>query len=203
MNARIAQRGATLIFVLILLVAMLIGGVSLVRSVDTGLIIAGNLAFKRTTTHAGDMGIEQARTWLQGVTAADLENDNPVFGYYATRQSAVKDFSGMGTAEYTDDIDWNNDRSEAPAKVRSFPKDAYGNTISYVIHRMCDGTGTPGTTGNPCESYTPKGSSTSSTRGPAYGSGALSGQRAYLYRITVRVIGPRNTRSIVQSVIIL
>ena len=64
-------------------------------------------------------------------------------------------------------------------------------------------TGTPGTTGNPCESYTPKGSSTSSTRGPAYGSGALSGQRAYLYRITVRVIGPRNTRSIVQSVIIL
>ena len=95
MNARIAQRGATLIFVLILLVAMLIGGVSLVRSVDTGLIIAGNLAFKRTTTHAGDMGIEQARTWLQGVTAADLENDNPVFGYYATRQTLVKDFSGM------------------------------------------------------------------------------------------------------------
>lgn len=203
MNTSYAQRGATLIFVLILLVVMLIGGIALVRSVDTGLIIAGNLAFKRTTTHAADFGIEQARTWLQGVTPATLENDNPGLGYYATRQIVVTDFAGIRPDTQADDIDWDGDRPSAPAKVLSIGQDSAGNTISYVIHRMCDSNGAPGTTSNPCESFTPTTSATSTTRGPAYGSGALKGQRAYLYRITVRVIGPRNTRSVVQSVIIL
>lgn len=203
MNEYVSQRGATLIFVLILLVVMLIGGIALVRSVDTGLVIAGNLAFKRTTTHAADFGIEQARAWLQGVTPADLENDNPGLGYYATRQIAVTDFGGTRPDTQADDVDWDGDKPAALAKVRSIGQDSAGNSIAYVIHRMCDSTGAPGTTSNPCESFTPTSSSTSTTRGPAYGSGALKGQRAYLYRITVRAIGPRNTRSIVQSVIIL
>jgi Tfp pilus assembly protein PilX len=204
MNARHPQRGATLIFVLILLVVLLIGGLSLVRSVDTGLIIAGNLAFKRSATHSADFGIEAARTWLRGVTAADLENDNIGQGYYATRQAAVTDFAGTITPSIeTDDVDWDGNKPSALAKARNAGVDAAGNSIAYVIHRLCNTSGTPGTTGNPCESYSPSSSDKSSMGGIAYGKGALKGQRAYLYRITVRVAGPRDTRSIVQSVIIL
>ena len=58
------QRGVVLFIALIVLVAMALAGIALVRSVDTGILVAGNIAFKQGATNAGDQGLEAARTWL-------------------------------------------------------------------------------------------------------------------------------------------
>jgi Tfp pilus assembly protein PilX len=60
-NARIInpphnQRGVVLLIALIMLVAMTLAGIGMMRSVDTGTVIAGNLAFKQATLNASDMG---------------------------------------------------------------------------------------------------------------------------------------------------
>ncbi|HLB44195.1 MAG TPA: hypothetical protein VJK49_02320, partial [Candidatus Limnocylindrales bacterium] len=72
-----AQRGVVLFIALIVLVAMSLAGVALIRSVDTGSVIAGNIAFRQTAMHVGDNGIEAARTWLLGQSSSDLYNDTP------------------------------------------------------------------------------------------------------------------------------
>jgi Tfp pilus assembly protein PilX len=56
------QRGAILFIALIVLVAMTLAGIALMRSVDTNVLIAGNLAFRQGATAAGDYGVEDART---------------------------------------------------------------------------------------------------------------------------------------------
>src|SRR4051794_33864237 len=48
------QQGVVLLIALIVLVAMTLAGIGLVRSVDTGNMVAGNLAFKQGATLAGD-----------------------------------------------------------------------------------------------------------------------------------------------------
>jgi len=54
------QRGVVLIVALIALVLLMIGGVALVRSMDTSQLLAGNLAFKRDLVNRGEAGIGQA-----------------------------------------------------------------------------------------------------------------------------------------------
>src|SRR4029450_482258 len=70
------ERGAILFIALIVLVAMSLAGIALMRSVDTNVLIAGNLAFRQGATSAGDWGIESARIWMTGNLAV-LEKDQP------------------------------------------------------------------------------------------------------------------------------
>ena len=58
------QRGVILFIALIVLVAMSLAGIALMRSVDTNVLIAGNLAFRQGATLAADRGIEDAKNWL-------------------------------------------------------------------------------------------------------------------------------------------
>ena len=71
------QHGVVMFISLIILVAMTLAGIALMRSVDTGTIIAGNLAFRQNTTYVGDIGVEAARAWLTlpATTAVTLWND--------------------------------------------------------------------------------------------------------------------------------
>ena len=57
---RRAARGASLVFAMITVVALSLAAVALVRSVDTGLNILGNLGFKQDTPSrdiAGDLAV--------------------------------------------------------------------------------------------------------------------------------------------------
>ena len=47
---RRAQRGVSLLFALMALAAMLLAAVALVRSVDSGALVLGNLGFKQEAT---------------------------------------------------------------------------------------------------------------------------------------------------------
>ena len=52
--SRRAQRGVILFVALIVLVAMSLTGIALIRSVDTNVLVAGNLAFRQGATAAAD-----------------------------------------------------------------------------------------------------------------------------------------------------
>ncbi len=78
------QKGVVLFIALIVLVAMSLAGIGMLRSVDTGNLISGNLAFKQATLNAIDLGLETGFQWLltqAGTTALDA--NIVTSGYYA------------------------------------------------------------------------------------------------------------------------
>lgn len=200
--ARRAQKGVVLFIALIVLVAMSLAGIALIRSVDTGTVIAGNLAFRQSSMHVGDVGVEAARNWLSGVTpTATLYNDQPgVSGgtaYYANWAEDL-DLIGNRTPSTSDDFDWSD---SGPALNVTAPAPPTGYTVKYVIHRLCKGTGDPASI--TCVKQTSgAGSTASGTKGAAaFGTFAIQVPTNALYRITVRTVGPRNSISYVQAVV--
>jgi Tfp pilus assembly protein PilX len=206
------QQGVVLFIALIVLVAMSLAGVALLRSVDTNVLIAGNLAFRQGATMAGDWGIEDARLLLQtntGSGVTTLHADQPALNqapgipnppwpnsaYWANWQQG-KDLIG-NTSDPSDDFDWNT--------ARNMGADAGGNTVSYVVHRLCSVAGDPASAGVSCVRSASGGGGGASEKGTkgvvAYGTAALPGTSTIYYRVTVRVAGPRNTLSYVQAVL--
>jgi Tfp pilus assembly protein PilX len=177
--SRRRQSGVVLFIALIVLVAMTLAGIAIMRSVDTGVAISGNVAFKQSTLSAADRGIDDAFQFLtSNITTGLLNNNYDANAYYA---------------EVTDPPDWSDDSVWADA--HEVGEDDAGNMVSYVIHRMCDGAGLY--SGVNC-AQTPR------TGGEVGNSQAIMGNQftsppIVYYRVTVRVQGPRNTMSIVQS----
>jgi Tfp pilus assembly protein PilX len=173
------QRGAVLFISLIVLVAMTLAGIALMRSVDTGNLIAGNLAFRNAATNAADGGLEAARGWLMGQSPGVLKDDGAA-GYVANWQEQFNpktfNWAGLGVTVGTDSID---------------------NTVFYVIHRMCKESG-KSIDATDCTKVTAL--SVGSTKGgTGYGSAALTGSSLPYFRITAKVLGPKNTVSYVQA----
>jgi hypothetical protein len=198
--ARRTQEGVVLFIALIILVAMSLAGIALLRGVDTGTVIAGNLAFRQNTMFVGDMGVEAARAWLQA-NAGGLNNDLPGNAYYAT-WGETTDLLGNDTDPLTNPYDWNGAVTLAAAPFT--PPSGY--TIRYVIHRLCEVAGDPSTdpaVAAKCMRSSGAGGSTSTgSKGAAgYGNYALSSPVASVYRITVQVDGPRNARSYIQATV--
>lgn len=176
------QRGVVLFFALIALVVMSLAAVALIRSVDTNTMIAGNLGFKQSATASADSGVETAITWIG--TQATLDNNSTTDGYYATSTDNAKTLA------------------DASAKMAtgtgiSAGTDSSGNTISYVIQRMCKITGPAIDT--QCL-FGPPGDDPNSKKDCPYG-GCLNPapSDSLMYRVTVKVAGPKNTVSYTQA----
>lgn len=190
------QQGVVLVIALIVLVAMTLAGIALVRSVDTTNIIAGNLAFQQAATQGGDRGVEAAISWLEtNNTPATLNNNNPSNGYIANGTAA-----GQSPATGVSwDSFWNSTLSANPVVLT--PDSNTGNTVSYVIQRMCNSIGAAFTTAS-CASSALL-SAGASGQGEEGGEIQLNALSLVFYRITVRIDGPRNTVSYIQSMVAL
>lgn len=187
------QSGVVMVIALIVLVAMTLAGIALVRSVDTGSIVAGNLAFQQSATHSGDTGIEQAVTWLTNNNAGTTLHQN----IYSSGYAAVRTDPGARS--------WDNFWTAVlvPAgQVVTLPTDtATGNTVSYTIQRLCNSAGDPAAVGVDCAAAQSAGSTSGSSKGAGFI--ALQYNSQVYYRITSRVVGPRNTVSYVQAIVAL
>lgn len=193
---RAAQRGVVLILALIVLAAMTLAGIGLMRSVFTGNKIAGNLAFQQAATHSADAGIEAAIAWLEERNANNVAtlfaSQLPAglnLGYFANRQDPG---AGQSWEQF-----WTNVLVPTN-RVNTLPADASGNTVSFVIHRLCNAVGDPAA-GIGCDASPTVVGSEGGSRGSGV-VGLVTPSQRY-YRITVRVAGPRNTVSFVQSVV--
>jgi Tfp pilus assembly protein PilX len=207
-----AQRhlGIVLFTVLIALVVISLSAVALIRSVDTGTMISGNLAFRQATMQAGDGGTETAVAWLAAQLGGDpksLYTSQPGNGYYATWMSGC-DVSGGGTlGDSSDDPDWNasgteNDKCNMTARAVPGAMMPEGYSAAFVINRLCDQEGNPAAV--TCETYSRISAAADAGKSMAGGnySPPLSGRSEYFYRVTTRVMGPRNTVSYVQTVLL-
>lgn len=187
------QKGVVLMIALIMLVSLTLAGIALVRSVDTTTIIAGNLGFKQSATSSGDMGNEQA--------IAFLESNNSGTTLHATigGQGQYVPFVENPGPTQTWDQFWLGTIGTNAKAIGSVP-DAAGNSASYIIHRLCNGPGDPVSVAD-CAISPVAAANSGSSKGA--GVVALNFSAAIYYRITTRVVGPRNTVSYIQTVIAL
>jgi len=189
------QTGVVLLYTLIALVIMMIAGVALVRSFNTSLFSAGNLAFKRDLLNQAERVMPGVMTALKtGDLAADSTRDShqPAFNYHASTLKSndqgipfallnATDFAAVASETKNIEVKDDNDVTVA--------------TISYVIDRQCVNAGPPD------ESICALGGG-GQTRGgtpdnptPPSGGATL----AVIYRVSVRVDGPRNTQAFLQT----
>jgi Tfp pilus assembly protein PilX len=195
------QKGFVLFFALIALVVMSLAAAALIRSVDTGVIVAGNLAFKQSATAMGDTGMVSAMTWIQG-NAASLNATSAANGYYETSTTGmILTRDGGGT--WPSGQAWSDATSKL-ATGSGFPvatpgfDPVTGNTVRYVIERMCRATGAASAASCLMGSASTGGNSLSGKTDPELGA-ITNYSLSPMYRITTRVTGPKNTISYIQA----
>ena len=196
------EKGLVLIIALIVLVAMTLAALGTVRSIDTGTMVAGNIAFRESAVATGDSGIEQARAWLLAHSALNtLTGDSSADGYYSTRQAGI-DLTGNNPGP-GGGVDWGGSDPSQPTKAfDAGVVDATGAHVYYVIHRLCKNPGNVNDPNQSCATTLSQGIG-STQKVADYSQYALKGVLAPFYRITVRVDGPKNTVGYVQAVISL
>ncbi|MEO8104020.1 MAG: hypothetical protein ABI790_15970 [Betaproteobacteria bacterium] len=194
------QGGVVLFISLVVLVAMSLAGLALLRSVDTTVMVSGNIALKQSTVLGADNGTQAAITWLEAnVSGATLQSTNASAGYFSSLPLP-------DPADWFDDGVWTNARP-----VNSGAADASGNRLSYLIHRQCtlpdtayDGV-SAGVT-NQCAAIDESVGGSVLTEGDSFRAGVgnvFARSKKVYYRITTRVLGPRNAVSIIQTTVAL
>lgn len=190
------QQGAVLFIALIALVAMTLAGIALVRSIDTATVISGNIAFRESATHSGDTGTEAAVAWLSASGAGPtLFTDHLDAGYVANGLAYQQPPPGQNWDQY-----WNDTLLPA-GQITAMPTDTAGNTVSYVIHRLCYSAGDPLAPATGCATSLLQGGVEGSSQGA--GAIALQGTTQVYYRVTSRIAGPKGTVSYVQTMILM
>jgi type IV pilus assembly protein PilX len=196
------QQGFVLFLALVSLVVMSLAAVALIRSVDTNSQITGNLAFRQNATLSSAYGLEAVAQTIGSQLVGFETNNNPAMGYYATCLNF--DASAANPCEgerLTLDAQWVPNTTSALAN--GLPGinngvDPYGNTVQYIVERMCNVTGAADVERCMVTTTTGEGGS---IKGTDINPPALSVEPVDnpLYRITVRIAGPKNTISYVQA----
>lgn len=205
------QAGVVLIFALLALLALALASVSVVRSIDTGAQVVGNIGFKQDTTTTSDVIANEAVTWLAArTTGPSLDTDDPESGYYASSLDAL-DPTGNSSADASRAVvDWeSNDCAFAQEGsfstcVKASPAmDRAQNSGRWVITRLCKSAGSAGAEGNSCAVPLSKQSVQAGGGEAKYGASsrfAPSSGGPY-YRIIVRNTGARGTTSFTETLV--
>jgi type IV pilus assembly protein PilX len=205
---RTTCRGAGLVVALVVLVVMSLGALALVRAVASGLLVAGNFAFREAAVLAAESGSESAISWLsERAATSELLSDQPAAGYYASLPVGLS-LSGQSTTNTSAAIDWDDDQCAARSGIRCFiaapalPIDAAGHRVRYVIHRLCRTAGSSDAAANSCLLFRSVQGGSSNRGQLSYGaSKRFQSSDTVYYRITVHVRGPRNTTAFVQTLV--
>lgn len=171
------NRGFALITVLILLVIMLIGGMALFRNSDTAALLAGNAAAKQAASQAGNVGLVAAQKILEGTIPTTNGNG------FSTQALSVDSY---GVPTTTSSVTWY---PTTPVDVNTDS----GYTYQYIIEKLCNASGV-------CTQSTSSGTVTQTSLAPNAVLPSKSSAAVALYRVTVKVNGPRSVTSYVQAI---
>ena len=203
------QRGVSLFISLVTLVIITLAGIALLRSVDTGALVAGNLAFKDATMQATSIGMEEAATYLNNTVRPFPNANDNIPANCAPAVSA----SNLGTCRYyarvqPEDpdgapfIDWASGTIPVTTVNTSYQ-------VQYVIERLCTAdTSIPVALPVPATMDRAADRCHTTTADPGAskkGGGTIQPDMpvAVMYRVTTRVTGPRNATSITQTILSL
>ncbi|MEF7615452.1 PilX N-terminal domain-containing pilus assembly protein [Aquincola sp. MAHUQ-54] len=179
---RAPQAGVTLIVVLVLLLVMLLGGLSMARMSEVSTLVAGNVTFKERAVQASEVGINTA---FAAIVALPNDNGNQGSWYAARRQDADED--GLPA------VDWD-----------SMPRVTVGShnefEVRYFVDRQCD---IENVINSKRECLLREAPPNGSAKVCQDGDGAcdLDPPAGRQFRITVRVTGPKDFRTFVQSLV--
>ena len=189
---RASQRGVVLFIALIVMVAMSLAAIALIRSIDTTNAVIGNLGFRLASILPANGSIEQAAAALfpdadilNVVHIPDKNNDLFAENYFASRQG--------GEVQGVPQQLQKKSNFTLPNKFH----DPNGMEVAYVIERMCLHAGVA--TIDNCDLVPPK-QNPGDVIDLSYGT-PLKLPSVPFYRVTVRVDGPQNTTSIVQTML--
>lgn len=197
------SRGVVLAVVLVVLVVMMLGGISLLRSIDTSTILSGNLAFRRDSVNHSTVGLNAALAAMQNADFKDQVTAECVPTAASCGGAAAK-WLAMNYWPRLLEADGNGvpviikDTTTFDAKFGIQPTAAAGtleggNKIRFLIERMCSDYGPSDETKcSVSDNYELGGS----YRQDKPGSISLP-----LYRVTIRSDGPRNTLTYTQAII--
>lgn len=199
------SRGTVLAVVLVVLVVMMLGGVSTLRSIDTSSILSGNLAFKRDSVNRTSVGLNAAFKALQA--EKEVPEDK-----FANCVPTVPDCAGI-VAKWVEfnysprllETDGNGiplilkDKTTFDAKFSTIKPNKTdgtlegGNETRFIIERMCS-------------DYGPSDEKKCSVsdryeRGGSYRQDKPGSISLPLYRITIRSDGVRNTQTYIQATV--
>lgn len=188
---RIRQQGVVLLVTLVALAIMLLGALALIRSTDASSLIAGNIAFQRDLTNNAERAAAAALASFD-VDGALYATAAPYTSLQSANYSATILPTSAGNRGIPDALlddskfalvgSSANDIVDADSKI----------TIRYLIDRMCSQTG-PVSAGG-CALNTQ-----ASDKGGTGWLRKAGGGFQPVYRISVRVTGPRNTQAFVQT----
>lgn len=176
------QRGMiAMIIAMVVLVCTLLAVVGLMRSVDSSNLIAGAMSFKQGVLVEAERAYTVAKTNIPYGTAT--EADNAASGYYASVQTA------------------DTARTDLPGMLVTgggiaLAAGTTGNTVRFVVERLCRAVGPA----SKDDCIVPAAYVTGGTNDET-GSTITPSTAQAAYRLSVRVDGPRNARSYVQTVI--
>jgi type IV pilus assembly protein PilX len=196
------QRGVVLFIALIALLVMSLAAVALIRSADTNTVIAGNLALRQSALISSDRGAETAMNWIGTKAVANiatLDSNNVAEGYYAT-YSPTADANGDGAINDKDDILFAKNLVDNSG-ILDTADDGQGNKIEYIVQRMCLNLAPPANDAtNKCMLGEPEiGTSSKGVKDATEAGAIVDTSQSPIYRVTVKVTGPKNTVSYTQT----
>lgn len=197
-----AQRGVVMLFGLIALAIMLIGAAAMVRSMNNSMFSAGNLGFKRDMANQMERAVDVVSRELNGgVLAAETARQNSAAANNYSATLLPSNAQGIPAALLSDATFAGVANSSNDITVSG-----QAITVRYVIDRMCANTGAADS--NHCtmaNDPVAQGGGGAGANSAAYttsgGSGAI--KQRVVYRLSVRVTGPRSTQAFFQSTMTL
>jgi Tfp pilus assembly protein PilX len=170
------QRGVTMLVVLVLLSVMLLGGLAFAKLTEVGTLASGNTAFREASLQASEVGLNTVYARVRDEIAD--ENTAVAGWYWPTAQ--VTDPAGIPQVDF----------DAAP----SVTVGAY--TLHYVAERLCS----VAAVATPLRECLVK-QEPQETASRAGGKEALDPPNSTQYRVTIRVTGPKDTQTWVQSLV--
>ncbi len=202
------QRGVVLLTSLLILVVMLIAAAALMRSFDTSLSTAGNLAFKRDLA-------QQSEQAAQTILAAFRPTGALAGSTARAANDLTRNYSAVVLPSNAQGIPQALLADTLPATVGTAAdiNAGQGITLRYVVDRLCSELGEDTTLGaDRCtlaDSTVLPGGASSDTQRAERGSGVAAGgtgaggagavAQPVIYRLSIRATGPRGTQSFFQT----
>jgi type IV pilus assembly protein PilX len=211
------QQGLVLFFALLALAVMSIASVALIRSVDTNALLSGNMVFRQTASATSNVALEGITENIsKKVSLVNSINHYPQLGYYAT----CSQFDTQPNALICDGnrlttMTWDNSNSSlVPSQTDGNDEirngiDRQGNEIRYVVERMCSYSNAEVNAGSAkLDVSRCLMASASGCNDGSYNDVNMSKMKdcpdkssSPLYRLTLRIAGPKNTLTFMQSFI--
>lgn len=210
--------GIVLFFALLALAVMSIAAVALIRSVDTNALLSGNMVFRQSASSASNVVLEGiTENITRDVTLANSITHHPQLAYYANcsqfdaqPNALICDGNRLTTMVWDDaNSRLAPNQTDGNAEIRN-GFDRQGNEIRYIVERMCSYSNAEINAGNAISDSGRCMMASSPSNGENCSHNianielfrrCIAASDSPLYRVTLRIAGPKNTLTFMQSFI--